>query len=97
MAAKETPIPFTVGDQERLVSIEAALAKIPGEIKSAVAGIKITHVCAQEGRITSLETSRDNWYKNIRKVVLTLMIGGILTIAGWLSYMMGLGPPPDGM
>jgi len=96
MASKETPIPFTVGDQERLVSIESALAKIPDEIKQAVASIKITHVCAQEPRITSLETSRDNWYKNLRNGILTVLVAGILGIAGWLSYKMGLGPP-DGM
>jgi len=96
MASKETPIPFTVGDQERLVKIEQTLERMPEAISIAVGNIKIVHTCAQEERIGSLEKSRENWYKNIRTGIVSVIASIFLAGLGFLAYLIGLNPT-DGM
>jgi hypothetical protein len=77
MAEPNTPIPFTVGDQERLVSIESKLASFCAAFDPALAE-----------RVESLEGSRRRWYT----AIISLGSGATLTAFGvWLRRMINGG------
>lgn len=90
MASKETPIPFTVGDQERLVKIEKELESMPDKIAVAIGNIQIVHHCDKVDRIVSLETSRERWYSGMRKGVVSVIITGFVGLFAWLASILGI-------
>lgn len=67
MADPNTPIPFTVGDQERLKSIEVKLGELFKCFDPALAE-----------RVASLEASRKRW----TGVLITLFSGSTLAAIG---------------
>jgi hypothetical protein len=90
MATKNTPIPFTVGDQERLVAIEKELQTMPEKIATAVGNIQITHTCDKVHRIESLENTRDKWYSGMRTGAVSVIVASLLGVLAWLGAKLGV-------
>jgi hypothetical protein len=77
MAEPNTPIPFTVGDQERLVSIESKLASFCAAFDPALAE-----------RVESLEGSRRRW----STFFITILSGSTVAAVGcWIRKMINGG------
>lgn len=77
MADLSTPIPFTVGDQERLVNIERRLEGLCKDFDPSL--VK---------RVESLEGSRKKWYT----AIVSLGSGATLTAFGiWLKRLVNGG------
>ena len=70
MAAKETPIPFTVGDQENIVEVTTLMREIHEEIKSC-------DLPSLPTRLSSLETTR--------KRAITAVIAILVTVVGGMA------------
>jgi len=81
MLKKDKPIDFTVGDQERLVTIEVVLNSIDRKIDKLPCQLEPPK-CLANDRIKSLEESRKKWHDSLTYISLALFIG----LVTWLAH-----------
>jgi hypothetical protein len=88
MAAPTTKIDFTVGDQERLVKIEALQEKMLNKLSHLPCSSDNDLPCPQEGWITAVEKKVDVANSWVRGIVASLLVGSILTgAAAFLTHL----------